>query len=229
MHEPQISNQVQLSEALQDIVRLGLVTFNSLNVHSDEYPELNLAIDGLAGEIKRSLGDRPPSSLSIVERTRRLYHHIGLDPTKQRPSSEKLLRRVLKDKPLPRINSFVDAMNLISLKLQFPLGLYDWDRLALPVLVRIGTPNEEYVGISQNTINTSGKLILVDGEGPFGNPTQDSHRTRIAERTVRALVVLFAPADIPLEELQEGIEEIRYVGEQYCGGQVASTAILPQS
>ena len=34
-----------------------------------------------------------------------------MDPTKVRPSSEALLRRVLKDKPLYRISNAVDACN----------------------------------------------------------------------------------------------------------------------
>lgn len=227
MSDPRVSQHLQVSEGLQDVLRLGLVLFKSLEVHSADYPELTLAIDGLAGEVRRSLGDRPPSSLSIVERTRRLYHGIGLDPTRHRPSSEKLLRRVLREKPFPRINSFVDAMNLISLKLQIPLGLYDWDELALPVLARIGTPHENYLGLSGNTIETSGKLILVDGEGAFGNPTEDSRRTAITERTSRGLVVLFAPGDIPVDELRGAIEEIRYAGEQYCSGQLVSSGIVP--
>ena len=50
---------------------------------------------------------------------------IGIDPTKTRPSSEALLRRVRKGDHLPRINTLVDICNWCSLEFQLPYGLYD--------------------------------------------------------------------------------------------------------
>ena len=60
-----------------------------------------------------------------VTAVRTMHKRIGLDPTKTRPSSEALLRRVRKGDPLPRINSMVDVCNWCSLEFQLPYGLYD--------------------------------------------------------------------------------------------------------
>ena len=54
-----------------------------------------------------------------------MYRRIGIDPTKTRPSSEALLRRVRKGDHLPRINTLVDLCNWCSFELQLPYGLYD--------------------------------------------------------------------------------------------------------
>ncbi|MBI4584923.1 MAG: hypothetical protein HY717_12995 [Planctomycetes bacterium] len=217
---------LQVSASLEDVVRIGVVIFKNLAIGGPN-PALQQAIEGTAEELRRSLGDRRPSSLPPVERTRRLYHQVGIDPTKNRPSSEKLLRRVLHKRPFPRINNFVDAMNLVSVRLQFPLGLYDWDRLAPPVLLRIGSPDEKYRTTAGDEINLEGKLVLVDGEGPFGNPTHDSKRAMIHAGTVRALVVIFAPADVPRRELEEAIAEILAAGGEHCSGRPWVTGILP--
>ena len=47
-------------------------------------------------------------SADITAAVRTMYKRVGIDPTKTRPSSEALLRRVRKGDDLPRINSLVD-------------------------------------------------------------------------------------------------------------------------
>ena len=72
-----------------------------------------------------------------------MYRRIGLDPTKTRPSSEALLRRVRKGDRLPRINSLVDICNWCSLEFQLPYGLYDLAALEPPIDLRLGLEGED--------------------------------------------------------------------------------------
>ena len=80
-------------------------------------------------------GCTPPAETTAV---RTMYKRVGLDPTKTRPSSEALLRRVRKGDPLPRINSMVDVCNWCSLEFQLPYGLYDAARIEGDVELRLG-------------------------------------------------------------------------------------------
>ncbi len=77
----------------------------------------------------------PPTEVTAV---RTMYKRVGLDPTKTRPSSEALLRRVRKGDTLPRINSMVDVCNWCSLEFQLPYGLYDADQIEGDVELRLG-------------------------------------------------------------------------------------------
>lgn len=226
MEGPISLRSIQLSASLEDVARLGVVLFKGLRI-GEGSPALTDAIEGLSEEIRGSLAGRQPSSLTVVERTRRLYHQVGLDPTKHRPSSERLLRRVIRGKPVLRVNDFADAMSLVSLKLQFPLGFYDWDALVPPLLARIGRPLERFEGQNGDLIALGGKIVLVDGEGPFGNPTHDSSRAMVTGRTVRAVVILYAPADTPRAELEEGLHEVVRAGGEFCGGQCVLSGIVP--
>ncbi len=122
-----------------------------------------------------------------------MYKRVGIDPTKTRPSSEALLRRVRKGDELPRINSLVDIINWCSLETQLPYGLYDLDKIQGDVTLRLGRPGEEYEGIRKAAVHVAGRLTLADAVGPFGNPTSDSARTMVTTATTRALVVIFAP------------------------------------
>jgi len=37
---------------------------------------------------------------------------------------------------------------------------------------------------------------LVDGQGPFGNPTSDSARTMVRNATTSVLIVIFLPVEV---------------------------------
>src|SRR6516165_9628010 len=56
-----------------------------------------------------------PEPVDVISAVRTMYKQVCLDPTKTRPSSEALLRRVRKGDALPRINSLVDVINWCSL------------------------------------------------------------------------------------------------------------------
>src|SRR6185295_4907591 len=126
-----------------------------------------------------------------------MYKRVGLDPTKTRPSSEALLRRVRRGDELPRINSLVDVINWCSLESQLPFGLYDLDKVQGAVTLRLGRPGEEYAGIRKDAVHVAGRLTLADEAGAFGNPTSDSARTMVTVATTRALVVIFTPVSVP--------------------------------
>src|SRR5207249_1324779 len=125
---------------------------------------------------------KPPSDIPGVAETRALFHQLDIDPTKTRPSSEALLRRVLQGKGMPRVNLAVDVCNLCSLEHQLPLGLYDRELVRGAIKVRSGREGEGYPGIRKQRVNLQGRLVLVDDEGPFGAPTSDSARTAVSSR-----------------------------------------------
>jgi DNA/RNA-binding domain of Phe-tRNA-synthetase-like protein len=124
---------------------------------------------------------------------RALYRRLGQDPTRHRPSSEALLRRVRRGQALPRVNSLVDVANVMSLRLQVPVGLYDLDRAVGQLTIRLGRPGESYAGIGKDTVNVAGRLCVADEVGPCGNPSADSARTMITTATGQAAWIFFVP------------------------------------
>ena len=125
---------------------------------------------------------------------RALYRRFGIDPTRQRPSSEALLRRLRRGENFPRVNSLVDVANLMSVRLQVPVGLYDLDRVAGDELViRLGLEGEGYEGIGKERVSVAGRICVADATGPCGNPTADSARTMITTATERAAWIYFLP------------------------------------
>ena len=149
-------------------------------------------------EAESLVRQQPPAEVAAV---RTMYKRVGLDPTKTRPSSEALLRRVRKGDQLPRINSLVDVCNWCSLEFQLPYGLYDAANVEGDIELRLGRDGESYPGIRKDDVNVGGRLTLADARGPFGNPTSDSARTMVTIATTRAVVVVFAPLGMGAAQL----------------------------
>jgi DNA/RNA-binding domain of Phe-tRNA-synthetase-like protein len=135
-----------------------------------------------------------------------MYKRVGLDPTKTRPSSEALLRRVKRGDALPRINAMVDVCNWCSLEFQLPYGLYDADCIEGDVELRLGRTGESYAGIRKDEVHVANRITLADRLGPFGNPTSDSARTMVTTSTTSALLVVFAPRECPRSRLVEVVD-----------------------
>jgi DNA/RNA-binding domain of Phe-tRNA-synthetase-like protein len=180
--------QFTLAPDLSDIIRPAVLWLDDATV-----VERDGRMDGPLAAAEAAVRAHPPAEIAAV---RTMYKRVGLDPTKTRPSSEALLRRVRKADSVPRINSMVDVCNWCSLEFQLPYGLYDAARINGDVELRIGRPGESYPGIRKDDVHVGGRITLADLTGPFGNPTSDSARTMVTTETRQAMLVVFAPREI---------------------------------
>jgi DNA/RNA-binding domain of Phe-tRNA-synthetase-like protein len=162
-------------------------------------------------EVARALQAARSGEIGQAGRARELYRRFGTDPTRVRPSSEALLRRLKKGEPLPRINSLVDVANALSVQLQVPVGLYDLGKIkGEELVIRLGKEGEGYTGIGKERVNVTGRICVADGEGPCGNPSADSARTMITTETERAAWIYFLP--VSDEEVDRTAELIAVFG-----------------
>lgn len=186
-----------LDAGLAGIVRPGVITWTGAAVQARE-PKL----DALLAEAESRVRVSPPAESAAV---RAMYRKVGIDPTKTRPSSEALLRRVRKGDALPRVNSAVDIVNWCSLEFQLPYGLYDAAKIAGAVTMRRGLDGEKYAGIRKDDVNVGGRITVADEIGPFGNPTSDSARTMVTPETTELLVVIYAPREVPRAHVEHAM------------------------
>ena len=192
---------LSVASDLEAIVRAGWFTAEPVRVIGRD-----TAMDEPLRQAAVAMRAAVESSSDVTAAVRTMYKRVGIDPTKTRPSSEALLRRVKRGDELPRVNSLVDIINWCSLETQLPYGLYDLDRIQGAVELRLGRSGEEYAGIRKDAVHVAGRLTLADALGAFGNPTSDSARTMVTTDTRRALVVIFCPASVPERTLTRAIE-----------------------
>ncbi len=176
-----------VADEVAGLVRPEVLAFEGVRVVEAD-PALGGRLEAAARHVVES-----PSPADVVAAVRAMYRRVGLDPTKTRPSSEALLRRVRRGDGLPRVNNVVDVGNWCSLEYQLPYGLYDLDRIAGDASLRLGRIGEAYEGIRKDAVHVSGRLVVADAHGAFGNPTSDSARTQVSLATTRVLVVIYVP------------------------------------
>lgn len=198
-----------LDAALALIVRPGVLWFDGATVVERDH-----RMDAPLAAAEAAVRINPPVETTAV---RTMYKRVGIDPTKTRPSSEALLRRVRKGDSLPRINSMVDVCNWCSFEFQLPYGLYDAARIQGDVTLRIGREGESYPGIRKDDVHVAGRIALVDAVGPFGNPTSDSARTMVTTGTTQGLLVVFAPRDVDVARLTHVMNVTSERMQQYTG------------
>lgn len=207
-------------------VRVGVLVLEGVSVRERD-PGLDADVDVTCASLRERHGGGRSAQVPGAGEARALYKALGIDPTKTRPSNEALLRRALKGEVLYRINTLVDALNLVSLREQLPFGLYDLARVRPPVVLRMGAPGEAYEGIRKGAVNVEGRPVLVDSEGPFGNPTSDSLRTSITLDARAALVVAYAPATLAAAGLSGVLDRTAETLVRYCGGRETARSLLP--
>ena len=215
---------VMLAPDVLSLLHCGVLAVESVRVATA--PGLIREVETCAADLRQLYSGKMPAEIGALQEARRLYRSAGMEPTRHRPSSEALLRRVLKGKPLYVINNVVDACNLSSLKFLLPIGLYDLDRLQGDVTLRLGREGEQYAGIRKGAVNLAQRLGLFDQAGPFGSPTSDSERTCVTEQTRRLLAIVMATRAYPLAAMRDNLDFMADLFARHCHGQLAFSACL---
>lgn len=160
--------------------------------------------------------------MSGILATRRVYRAFGKDPSRYRPASEALVRRILQGKDLYQIDTLVDLINLASMKFGYSIGGFDADKFTGDTLtLGIGREDEPYEGIGRGMLNIAGLPVYRDDKGGVGTPTSDNERTKITLDTVH-LLVLINGYDGNEEQVRANAVYIQELLKKYClsdGGQ----------
>ena len=147
-------------------------------------------IHQLEERFRRELTTESLKELTSIAATRAIYKKCGKDPSRYRPASEALIRRMLQGKELYQKDTLVDLVNLASIAYGYSIGGFDADRFVGDTLtLGIGREGEPYEGIGRGMLNIAGLPVYRDAEGGVGTPTSDNERTKMTLQT-RHLVVL---------------------------------------
>lgn len=173
-------------------------------------------IAALGERYRTELTTETLKEMSGIAATRRVYRAFGKDPSRYRPASEALIRRMLQGKSLYQIDTLVDLINLASIAYGYSIGGFDTSKFVGDTLtLGIGREGEPYEGIGRGTINIHGLPVYRDAQGGVGTPTSDNERTKITLQTTR-LLVLINGYDGSEERVRQNAEYIQELLRKYC-------------
>lgn len=156
--------------------------------------------------------------MPAIQATRQAYKKCGKDPSRYRPSSEALCRRILRGIPLYQINTLVDLINLASIYSGHSIGGFDRDKIQGSRLVLgIGKAGEPYEGIGRGELNIEGMPVYRDAVGGIGTPTSDNERTKISLDTTHLLAIMNAYSG--MEGLEESVDYMVGLLKEFAGAE----------
>jgi len=200
-------------KALMFDVRILLEGWRLLWARLEVVGEAEAELTALRERVAARARQRFPETSSIssdptVMALRRLFRAAGTDPTRYRPASEALLRRLVKGDHLPAIQPLVDLNNCLSVELAVPCCVMVEGSFGTSLTLRSGTAGESYESL-RGPFNLEGKPVLADGEGPVDTPITGNQRVKVLPETQSAWLVAYMPAaEVGLDQAQQALLEL---------------------
>ncbi|KUO91109.1 MAG: phenylalanine--tRNA ligase beta subunit-related protein [Thermocladium sp.] len=158
------------------------------------------------------------------------WKYLKIDPTKQRPSQEALIRRLLNGGRVPTINPAVDIGNIISIKYKVPIGLYDIDKIrAKKLTLRYAAEGEVFIPIgSPRKKLSSNQIVLAASDGTILHvyPYRDSELTMVDQATRNILIISAGVPGISGEILRSAATETGILYEKYLMGRLLKVDLI---
>lgn len=161
---------------------------------------------------------------------RDFFWSVGVDPTKTRPASEALVRRILSGGKLPGINTAVDAYNLASALTGIPIAAFDADMLTGDLAMRFAGEGELFLGIGMEkpVVLRKNQVILTDSEQVVAiYPYRNSDSTKVTINTENIHIVTCGVPGIDRQNVVEAYEVCAGYLEEYAGGVPSGFVISP--
>jgi len=152
---------------------------------------------------------------------RDFFWSVEIDPTKNRPAAEALIRRFLGGKAIPHINTLVDAYNLASIRTEIALAAFDMDKLKGDLLMRPARKDEEFMGIGmEKPMRLQGGEIVISDEEKLVAiyPHRDADNTKITEETKNVLLLVCGVPGIKEETLRNAAKVAMDYITKFCDG-----------
>lgn len=161
---------------------------------------------------------------------RDFFWRVGIDPTKIRPASEALVRRILAGKPLPTINTAVDAYNLASALSGVPIAAFDADLLRGGLTMRFASAGEPFhgIGMKEPVQLKPGQVVISDAEKLIAvYPYRDSDDTKVTTGTKKMHVVSCGVPGIGRDNVRNAYATCEEFLKKYCGGSSGDILVYP--
>jgi len=161
---------------------------------------------------------------------RDFFWSVGVDPTKTRPASEALVRRMLAGGKLPTINTAVDAYNLASAVTGIPIAAFDAGTLTGNLTMRFAKEGELFVGIGMGkpVVLRKNKVILADPEQIIAMyPYRDSDATKVTPDTNHIHIVTCGVPGIDRKRVAEAYGVCAGHLKEYTGGVPSGAGVFP--
>lgn len=177
------------------------------------------------------LGDTSPAEIPSLAAWRSTFSGFGVKPTQYRNAAEALLRRLTKHGDVPSINSMVDMANMISLRYQLPVAVFDQDSVAGVTTVRLASGDEHFTDLGTDAVShpEPGEVVFVDDDGVVSARRwcwRQSAQSAAGSSTVEALITVEGQHAEALSDVTQATDDLMDLLSRHQSESDAISAIL---
>jgi DNA/RNA-binding domain of Phe-tRNA-synthetase-like protein len=206
--------------------RFSDLTVLTCNIKDVKVEKQNAELEKFKDEITEKAEEKydlnSVKNLPTFRAYRDFFWRVGIDPTKNRPAAEALIRRVLRGRTMPRINTLVDAYNLASIKTEMALAAFDANKLKGDLIMRFAEKREKFLGIGMEKpmLLQGGEIVISDNQKLVAiYPYRDADSTKITEKTKNVMLLVCGVPGIGEETLQKAAQVALEYITSFCGGE----------
>ncbi|SCX92371.1 B3/B4 domain-containing protein [Alkaliphilus peptidifermentans] len=146
-------------------LHFGILIGKGLNNSESTSSDIDL-LRSAENYVRQVIKEEELRSLPIIQDYRNTLQEAGINPNKYPPSTEAMLKRVLKGHSLPTINALVDLCNVVSLENQISLGGHDLRDISEDLSVCLSRGTERFLPFGANEYETveEGELVFTSGD-----------------------------------------------------------------
>jgi DNA/RNA-binding domain of Phe-tRNA-synthetase-like protein len=180
--------------------------------------------------VLEEIGKTPLSELESLSTWRSAFRQFGVNPTRYRSAIEALLRRLTKKGDIPSINALVDAGNLVSIRHQIPVAVFDAGKIDGSILVRFARGEERFTPLFEKDFEhpEPGEVIFIDGNDLVAARRWCWRQSdQSASRPDTQSVIISTEAHHPAGEqaVRQAIGDLQSLLEEFLGGEFVSGVV----
>lgn len=179
------------------------------------------------GAVLEQIGETPLSELESLSAWRFAFRQFGVNPTKYRSAIEALLRRLTKKGDIPSINTLVDIGNLVSIRYQIPVAVFDVERTQGTILVRFATGDERFTPLFEKEYEhpEADEVIFIDGNGLVAARRwcwrqSDQSASRLDTQSVMIVTEAHHPG--AEQDVRQAVSDLEALVGEFLGGEFVS-------
>lgn len=195
-----------------------IITTNINNTKSSE--SIQELIKEIEKKIRKEICSEEIIEIPIISKWREIYKSFGAKPSKYRNSIEALLKRIVNEKDLYKINPLVDIYNYISLKYKMTAGGEDIDKMEGDLILGFAEGNEKFIplGSKKNESPWKGEIVYKDDKGVICRcwNWREGERTKLTEDTKNAVIVIENIIPGEYDKFMEAMKELKKLIQENC-------------
>ena len=183
-------------------------------------------LEAFKSQVQQKVRNRFPSPEKIRDQSsfrayRDFFWRVGIDPTKTRPASEALTRRIVAGKSLPTINTLVDSYNLASVESFVAIAAFDLELISDELFMRKARVGERFRGIGMDAeIELKGVEVIIEDLRSQKliavYPYRDSDDSKVTLQTKNVLLLMCGVPGVLQENLREASVLSKEFVERFC-------------